>query len=264
VATDRGGDARRLSQGPGEALSGAMARPLTKMTVTGGAGFIGSAVVRLLLDSGYEVDVVDYLSLGYRHLVDDRARLFESSLAGDEWDDALDGSIAVMHLAASSVIKFSYTDPLGYVENNVVNGYRLVDKMRRHGVLQMIFSSSASAYGEPISVPIPESAQTDPNQIYGATKLACETLLRASWHAFGLNSASLRYFNAYGPGDLHQPQRARCPCGSRLRSRINRSRCIGPGGSTAIMFMSTTLPGRTRWRWAGQDARSSMSAQATR
>jgi len=112
---------------------------------------------------------------------------------------------AVMHFAASSIIARSFADPEEYVQNNVVNGVRLLEAMRQAGVRHLVFSSSASVYGEPQRVPVHEDDAKRPLHIYGASKLAFENLLQGYYHAFGINSVSLRYFNAYGPGDLQEP-----------------------------------------------------------
>lgn len=178
----------------------------SRIVVTGGAGFIGSDTVRLLLDQGHTVVVIDDLSYGYREFVDPRATFIEASLQDSAGlPRILEGADAVMHFAASSIIGRSYTDPLEYVENNVMNGTRLLEAMRLAGVAKIVFSSSASVYGEPQRIPIQEDDPKHPLQMYGATKLAFEQVLEAYHYSFGLNAVALRYFNAYGPGDLQYP-----------------------------------------------------------
>ena len=110
-----------------------------------------------------------------------------------------------MHFAASSIIARSLTHPMEYVVNNVVAGTALLEAMRTTGVGRVVFSSSASVYGEPSQVPVPEDEPKHPLQMYGATKLAFEQVLEAYHHSFGFSAVCLRYFNAYGPGDLQQP-----------------------------------------------------------
>lgn len=174
--------------------------------VTGGAGFIGSNVARLLCDAGHRVTVFDNLSYGRRFLVDPRCRFVEADLADRAAvAEAMAGVEAVMHFAASSIIARSFSDPLEYVENNIVNGTRLLEAMRQRGVRQLVFSSSASVYGEPERIPVREDDAKQPLQMYGASKLAFENVLQGYYHAFGIHSVSLRYFNAYGPGDLQEP-----------------------------------------------------------
>jgi len=177
-----------------------------RILVTGGAGFIGSNVARLLCDSGHAVTVLDNLSFGYRELVDPRCRFLCGDLGDeDQLLEAMEGVDAVMHFAASSIIARSFADPMEYVRNNVLNGARLLEAMRRARVRHIVFSSSASVYGEPQRIPVPENDPKRPLHIYGASKLAFEDLLQGYYHAFGINSVSLRYFNAYGPGDLQEP-----------------------------------------------------------
>lgn len=174
--------------------------------VTGGAGFIGSNVVAFLCDHGYSVRVIDDLSFGYKKFIDPRAKFYESSIANTEnLEKALKGVDAVMHFAGSSIIKFSLDNPLSYIENNVVNGVKLLDAMRKVGTKKIIFSSSASVYGEPVLIPIKEDQIKKPMQPYGASKLAFESILSAYYHSFGIESVSLRFFNAYGPRDDQEP-----------------------------------------------------------
>jgi UDP-glucose 4-epimerase len=179
---------------------------MSRIIVTGGAGFIGSNVARLLADQGHEVIVLDDLSHGYEHLIDQRCRFIRLGLAeAGRLPEALDGATAVMHFAASSIIARSFTNPMEYVQNNVVNATNLLEAMRQTGVRKLVFSSSASVYGEPERVPVHEGDPKRPLQMYGATKLAFEEVLHAYNRSFGISSVSLRYFNAYGPGDLQQP-----------------------------------------------------------
>lgn len=174
--------------------------------VTGGLGFIGSNLVEFLCDQGYSVRVIDDLSFGYRKFADPRAKIYEASIANIEiLEKAMTGVDAVMHLAGSSIIKFSLDNPSAYIENNIINGVRLLDTMRKVGTKKIIFSSSASVYGEPIEVPIKEDQTKRPMQPYGASKLAFESILSAYFYSFGIESVSLRFFNAYGPRDHQKP-----------------------------------------------------------
>ena len=183
-----------------------------KVVVTGGAGFIGSHVVEALCDKGYEVVVIDDLSFGYKEFVDSRARFIEGRIQDKKiLDEALPGAGAVVHLAASSIIAFSYENPLEYFENNVTAGVILLESMRKHKVKKMIFSSSAAVYGEPKSAPTPEDAAKEPMHPYGASKLAFENALTGYYHGFGIESVSLRYFNAYGPRDEQVPRTRAVP-----------------------------------------------------
>jgi UDP-glucose 4-epimerase len=177
-----------------------------RVLVTGGAGFIGSNAVRLLCDAGHDVIVLDDLSFGYREFVDPRAQFVGASIDDVEvLDRVLPATDVVMHFAASSIIQFAFERPAEYIRNNVTRGVALLEGMRRHKVRQMVFSSSASVYGEPQRIPIEEDDPKAPMQVYGASKLAFEALLSGYYHAFGINSTSFRYFNAFGPNDEQQP-----------------------------------------------------------
>jgi UDP-glucose 4-epimerase len=177
-----------------------------RVVITGGAGFIGSRVARTLADEGHAVIVIDDLSFGRRSLLDPRCEFVEADI-GDAVAirPALDGADVVMHFAASSIIARSLTNPMEYVRNNVVAATTLLEVMREAGVRRMVFSSSAAVYGEPERVPVPEEAARRPLQMYGATKLAFEEILSAYVSSFGFDAVCLRYFNAYGPGDLQEP-----------------------------------------------------------
>lgn len=174
--------------------------------VTGGAGFIGSNTVELLCDLGYSVKVIDDLSLGFEKFVDPRAKFFKANISEEKiLDEAMSGVNVVMHFAGSSIIKFSLDNPLSYIENNVMNGTKLLESMRRSGVNKIIFSSSAAVYGEPEKNPVPEDCSKKPIQPYGSSKLAFEAVLSSYYYSFGIQSTSLRFFNAYGPRDEQNP-----------------------------------------------------------
>jgi UDP-glucose 4-epimerase len=166
------------------------------------------------------VTVLDNLSTGHRELVDPRARLVVGDLADpDAVAEALGGCDVVMHMAASSIIEGAYSDPAGYVQNNVMNGTSLLEGMRDAVVKTVIFSSSASVYGEPRRIPVAEDDRKEPMQLYGASKLAFEDILRGYSAAFGINATCLRYFNAYGPGDLQEPVTRAVPAWVRAALR---------------------------------------------
>lgn len=159
--------------------------------------------------------VYDNLRSGHREAVDRRARLIEGDLA-----DAIllertfgEGDFdAVMHFAAFAEVGESVRDPLRYYRNNVVNSVSLLDAMKRHGVLRMVFSSTCAVYGVPDRVPIEENAPKVPVNPYGRTKLAMEWLLEDAAAAWGLGALALRYFNAAGAsadasiGEDHEPE----------------------------------------------------------
>ena len=177
-----------------------------KILVTGGAGFIGSNTVHLLCDEGYEVTVFDNLSMGYRNFVDERAKFIPGDLLNMKAiTQALKGIDTVFHFAATSIIEHTIKDPVACFYNNLDGIITLLEAMRVNGVKQIVNSSSASVYGEPESIPVKEDSRKSPMQPYGASKLAVEAILSGYFHSFGINSTSLRYFNAYGPYDEQQP-----------------------------------------------------------
>lgn len=177
-----------------------------KIVVTGGAGFIGSHVVKLFCDKGYKVTVIDDLSLGYKELLDKRAEFLKGRIQDDKiTDSALKDAKIVIHLAADSIIKFSFIDPIEHFKNNILGGIKLLEAMRRNNVRKMIFSSSAAVYGDQNKIPIKEEVQKNPRSPYGASKLAFESILQSYYYGYGIESVSLRYFCAYGPNDKQNP-----------------------------------------------------------
>jgi UDP-glucose 4-epimerase len=182
--------------------------------VTGGAGYIGSHTVKLLLRQGYDVTIVDNLSRGYRDAVPaDRLRVF--SLRETDRLEALlkeTGCEAVIHFAAYIAVGESMKIPEVYFENNVGGSLSLLTAMARAGVRRLVFSSSAAVYGTPRAVPILEDFPIQPVSPYGESKVMVERLLDWFDRIHGLRSASLRYFNASGAdpdgrlGERHDPE----------------------------------------------------------
>lgn len=177
-----------------------------KILVTGGAGFIGSNMVKLLCDMGMNVMVFDNLSFGYKDLVDKRAKFIEGDLLDKEAiGQVLVGIDKVFHFAAISIIKQSIDDPEKCFKTNIEGMINLLEGMKANNVRYIVNSSSASVYGNPKIIPVTEDSVKEPITPYGASKLAVETILSSYFHTYGINSTSLRYFNAYGPNDEQQP-----------------------------------------------------------
>lgn len=167
--------------------------------VTGGAGYIGSHTVKLLLETGYPVLVLDNLSTGHASAVSCQL------IVGDLGDKSLLSKIfseyeigAVIHFAGSLIVEESVLLPAKYFENNVINGLNLLNAMQIGGVKKLIFSSTAAVYGEPHGSIIDESHPKLPINPYGETKLMFEKILKWYAQAYDLSSVSLRYFNAAG------------------------------------------------------------------
>lgn len=193
-----------------------------KVFVTGGAGFIGSWIVKVLLREGHSVTVFDNLSTGHRASVPETATLVEGDLRNPaDITKTLSGHDAVIHLAAKSIVPESVADPDATFQTNLAGGHNLLEAMRATGVKTMVYSSSAAVYGNPVKVPIEEDDPTRPISPYGATKLAFEELLRAYHHNYGLNVVMFRYFNPFGPHELHQPETHAIP--NFIRATLQRT-----------------------------------------
>ena len=187
---------------------------MAKVLVTGGAGYIGSHTVHLLLREGHDVAVVDDLSRGHRHNVPAQ-RLRELSLhdTGPLTDFCVAGRFdAIIHFAAFIAVGESTRDPQMYFANNLGGSLSLLTAMKEAGIRRLVFSSTAAVYGNPRSVPIREDAAIAPVNPYGESKAAVERILRWLDLHGGLRSIALRYFNACGAepesglGEEHNPE----------------------------------------------------------
>lgn len=184
-----------------------------RILVTGGAGYIGAITARYLLDRGHEVVVLDSLERGRIEAVDSRARFVRGRVGDKEiLDLVLPGCDGVMHLAGLIEVAESQRHPELYFDANVAQPVVMLEAMRRHGVRNMVFSSTAAVYGEPERIPITEDAPTRPVNTYGATKLMFEHMLDAYATAYGIKSVRFRYFNVAGAwpdgsiGEAHDPE----------------------------------------------------------
>ena len=182
--------------------------------VTGGAGYIGSHTARLMTELGERVLILDDFSEGHRAALRGLP-VVEGSLQ----DGAFVQSVfqkhkidAVMHFAASCYVGESVTQPGKYYRQNVLTTLHLLEAMAATGTRQFVFSSTCATYGEPATMPITEATPQSPVNPYGRTKLVCEGLLRDFQRSHGIQSVSLRYFNAAGAhpdgtmGEDHEPE----------------------------------------------------------
>lgn len=182
--------------------------------VVGGAGYIGSHMVKRLDEAGYAPVVLDNLSGGHRSAVG-AARLVASDMGAPGVLDALFQVFdfqAVMHFASFIQVGESVAEPARYYDNNLANTLRLLEAMVRHQVSRFIFSSTAAIFGNPHYVPIDERHPKEPINPYGRSKWMVEQILADFDRAYGLRSSCLRYFNAAGAdpdaqlGECHDPE----------------------------------------------------------
>lgn len=186
-----------------------------KILVCGGAGYIGSHVVRALVERQYDVVVVDNFSTGHRGAVPENVPVIE----GDIRDQVLLKRVfeehtigCVMHFCANSLVGESMEQPIKYYNNNVYGTLCLLETMVEYNIKEFVFSSSAAVYGEPEELPITEETEKSPTNTYGETKLTVEKMLKWMDVAYGLKSMVFRYFNAAGAhptgeiGEDHNPE----------------------------------------------------------
>ena len=171
-----------------------------KVLVTGGAGYIGSHVVKALGERGHDIVVYDNLSTGHEWAV-----LFGKLVKGDLSDKILLGKVikefspdAVMHFAALIRVEESVKQPLSYYRNNTVNTLNLLEMLKENNIKHFIFSSTAAVYGIPEKIPVDESTPLCPINPYGASKVVVEQILKDLSAADNFKYIALRYFNVAG------------------------------------------------------------------
>ena len=171
---------------------------MSRIVVTGGAGFIGSHAADALLGAGHDVVVVDDLSAGRREHVPVGATFVHAPL-DDALDEVLPGADAVWHLAANPEVRTGETDPQAHYEQNVGVTWRLLQAMRRHDVGSLLFTSTSTVYGEATVRPTPEDyGPLLPISVYGGAKLACEALISSFAGTFGMDALLFRFANVVG------------------------------------------------------------------
>lgn len=185
-----------------------------KILVVGGAGYIGSHMIKRFQSTDHQIEVLDNLSTGFvensqnykLHICDlSNKDEVHKILKNNKYD-------IIMHFASSINVGESYDHPIKYYENNVINTLNLLECMIDLKILNFIFSSTAAVYGEPESTPIKEEQTLSPVNPYGHTKAVVENILNNYDKAYGLKYISLRYFNACGAhidgtiGEKHNPE----------------------------------------------------------
>jgi UDP-glucose 4-epimerase len=173
-----------------------------RVLITGGAGYIGSTIASACLDAGHEVVIVDDLSVGRREFLEGRTA-YEGDIADADLmnrvftEQTID---VVVHCAAAIIVPESVAQPLFYYENNVGKTLDLLASMDRHGVHRIVFSSSASLYGDPVDgeLAVTEESPVAPGSPYARTKLVMEMALSDVAHGSDLRAIALRYFNPIG------------------------------------------------------------------
>ncbi len=186
-----------------------------RIAVIGGAGYIGSHAVKLLVERGHDVVAIDNLTNGHRAAVNAKARFYVVDCANTVGlvnvfqNEKIE---AIMHFAASAYVGESVSDPRKYYRNNVANTISMLDAMHATGIKKLVFSSTCATYGEPERVPMTEDLPQRPISPYGESKLMVEHILKDVAHAEGLAFAAPRYFNVAGCaadgsiGEDHRPE----------------------------------------------------------
>ncbi|MGA2935084.1 MAG: NAD-dependent epimerase/dehydratase family protein [Methanomicrobiales archaeon] len=177
--------------------------------VTGGCGFIGSHLVNALAGRGESVAVIDNLSTGSEAniagpLRDGGTTLRKADLLHEGWEDLFAGAARVYHLAADPDVRMSGIHPENVIQNNILATGRVLEAMRRHDVPGIVFTSTSTVYGEASVIPTPEDyAPLEPISVYAASKLACEALISAYCHSYGMQGWVFRFANIIGERSNH-------------------------------------------------------------
>lgn len=178
-----------------------------RVCVCGGAGYIGSHCVKMLIERGYQVVVVDNLSTGHLEAIDPQAKVYIGDIRNVEFISSVfqvEAIDAVIHFCAKSLVGESMAQPLEYFDNNVTGTQTLLDAMVKHNIRRIIFSSSAAVYGKQDVMPLTEESPTLPTNPYGETKLTMEKMMKWADAAHGVRYVSLRYFNVAGAYHTHE------------------------------------------------------------
>ena len=173
-----------------------------KYIVTGGAGFIGSNLVDLLIDKGHEVEVIDNFSTGKKENCNEKAKYFELDISEnssyENLKNILLGSDGVFHLAALPRGQESIDNPLHFEKNNTLSTINILKACADSNVKRLVYSASSSAYGNAVDLPLKEDHPVNPISPYAMQKYYGEVACRMFANVYGIETVSLRYFNVYG------------------------------------------------------------------
>lgn len=169
--------------------------------VLGGAGYIGSHAVKMLIENGESVVVVDNLETGHKAAIHEKAKFYNVDIRNLEAFESVfkENEIeSVIHFSANSLVGESVSLPIKYFENNVAGAVNVLKLMEKYSVKKIVFSSTAAVYGEPKVIPITEESETEPTSPYGESKLMMEKMFKWADLAHDIRFVSLRYFNVAG------------------------------------------------------------------
>ena len=169
--------------------------------VLGGAGYIGSHAVKMLIENGESVVVVDNLETGHKAAIHEKAKFYNVDIRNLEAFETVfkENEIeSVIHFSANSLVGESVSLPIKYFENNVAGAVNVLKLMEKYSVKKIVFSSTAAVYGEPKVIPITEDSETQPTSPYGESKLMMEKMFKWADLAHDIRFVSLRYFNVAG------------------------------------------------------------------
>lgn len=183
--------------------------------ILGGAGYIGSHTAHELSKTNTDIIIADNLQTGHLDAIPAKAKFYMGDIRDKSFLDKIfetEKIDAIIHFAASSLVRESIQNPLKYYENNLIGTFVLLKSMIEHNINNIVFSSTAAVYGEPQNIPIKETDRTEPANTYGETKFAMEKMFKWVSNAHNISYVSLRYFNACGAnldgniGEDHNPE----------------------------------------------------------
>lgn len=176
----------------------------TKILVTGGAGYIGSHATSALIDSGFDVVIIDNLSTGFTQLIHPKAKFYNENILNTQAVATIlknENIVGVIHFAAKIIVPESIKNPLDYYCNNTFGVLSLLEALKITGVKFLVFSSTAAVYGNASFEPVTEETEPSPINPYGFSKLFSEQIIKDSERDFSLKSVILRYFNVAGANE---------------------------------------------------------------